>query len=145
MVDSEDTQTSFQSLVVLETVPPLPPPPIIDDEERYEIPKNLNLIVLTRTETPLGISATFQSDILRVDRFGRIVGQIFTDANCTLSCDQSADGINWDYTHPAVTVKINEGNQFAFDVIAKYARVRIANGATAQNILRCCVYGRVNT
>lgn len=68
-------------------------------------------------------------------RLGFMSVLAFSNQAGTLYIDQSMDGSNWDFTEN-VSVSANVGTKLKSAIIARYARVRYVNGATAQTIFR---------
>lgn len=58
-----------------------------------------------------------------------------TDQAGVLHCEQSTDGINWDFDETAALVA-GTGAKFSFQVVAPYIRLRYTNGGTNQGFFR---------
>ena len=96
---------------------------------------------LAYTTTPLPASGTYTSASFSVSGFGRIVGSCFSDQPGTLEIQQSPDNTNWDVTS-SFDYAGNTTLGYSVEVVCPHARLRYANGATAQTVFRLYSFGR---
>ena len=98
-------------------------------------------VQLDSTTVPLGATASYIGDLQDVTSYAKVTGIIYSDQDCTLYIEQSADGTNVDYS-TSFAVTGGTGLAFSVEAVAKYARMRIVNGSVAQTTLRAYMYGR---
>jgi len=94
------------------------------------------------TTTSLAANGTWVSttDSSAYTRF--ICGSVYADQPGTLYVEQSPDGTNWDLVD-SYSVSAGAGLKFSVEKVLPYARVRFANGTTAQTVFRLYVYRRL--
>ena len=90
------------------------------------------------TSTPLTSGATFTGTAERVNGYGIIYVNVYSDvASATdgLQIQQSSDGTNWDHCDE-FTIPAGSGKNFSINPYAKYMRVVYNNGASDQTEFR---------
>lgn len=93
---------------------------------------------INSTSTTLGASATFTGSAERINGYGIIYINVYSDvASSTdgLHIEQSSDGTNWDHCDE-YTVPANSGKNYSINPHAKYLRVIYINGPDAQTEFR---------
>lgn len=91
------------------------------------------------TTTPLGSSATFTGtgeDLLSFNEITLNLYATSSAANGTLYFEFSSDNTNWDISIPITISDPTQFVPFPLRVVARYFRVRYANGTTAQTVFR---------
>jgi len=94
--------------------------PQFDQENANEVS------TLNSSTANIAISGTFTGTSEEVLECASVSIQFRADMACTVFCDQSADGTNWDITD-SYTVAAATGDSRVFVLNAKYLRVRVTN------------------
>lgn len=102
---------------------------------------DIKKVELFRRTTPLAAGDVFISSSYEVTGYTKLCGFCITDQSGDLYIEQSGDESNWDYVEQK-SLTGGTGVGFLFDIVAKYIRIRLVNGATAQTYLRLFAYLR---
>lgn len=106
----------------------------IDAKEIYAPVATIDGVTPISTTTPIG-TTTYTSKTFYTQGFSVICGTCFSNASGTVYIDQSADGVNWDFS-TAVAITGNTGASLGnVSVVAPYARVRFTP-STSNTVLR---------
>jgi len=95
----------------------------------------------TFTTTPLGANAVYTGPAkdfgsARLGFMGCLAFADQASATNGFAIEESIDGSNWDLVMASTTVSANVGAYLKVAVVARYARVKYTNGATAQTVFR---------
>ena len=92
-----------------------------------------------------GVTATvnqeWQGEWKEVDQFSHLLSTINTSGNAYAYVDQSADGVNTDYT-TTITVTAATAKADSIEVLLPYARLRVRTNAADQTTMRAYLFGR---
>lgn len=105
---------------------------------QYTNVRTTGLSTLNSTSGTLTASGTFTGAFEDVLGFTNIGINIFTDQASAvdgLVIEYSSDGVNVD-SDEKYTISANSGSQYSFGVLARYFRLRYANGPVSQTVMR---------
>ena len=87
------------------------------------------------------LNQEYQGEWKEVDQFSHLLSTINTSGNAYAYVDQSADGVNTDYT-TTITVTAATAKADSIEVLLPYARLRVRTNAADQTTMRAYLFGR---